>query len=179
MKRLAQAGGLVLAVAMVAGCSSSAPEGPRVVTAATPERLRVLWEPVMGLAGEWEMLDDKGVKSPALSVRVTSGGSVVHEVMFPGANHEMTNVYHMDGSDLVMTHYCAFGNQPTMRATAVKNGEIAFAFDGVTNLRAADETYMGTMTLVIRDKDHMEQTWTSFKAGKAEPPITFKFEKKK
>ena len=47
-------------------------------------------------------------------VRTTGGGSAVTETLFPGTAHEMMSVYHMDGDDLVLTHYCAGGNQPRM-----------------------------------------------------------------
>ena len=38
------------------------------------------------------------------------------ETVFPGSPHEMVTVYHADGPDLVLTHYCMEGNQPRMRA---------------------------------------------------------------
>ncbi len=44
--------------------------------------------------------------------------------MYPGMEHEMTNMYTLDGNTLVMTHYCAGGNQPRMRATGVENGRV-------------------------------------------------------
>ena len=49
-------------------------------------------------------------------IKVTAGGSAVHETLFPGSAHEMVSVYHLDGADLVMTHFCALGNQPRMKA---------------------------------------------------------------
>ena len=46
----------------------------------------------------------------------TAGGSAVQETQFPGTPMEMVSVYHLDGADLVMTHYCVLGNQPRMKA---------------------------------------------------------------
>ncbi|MEZ6019293.1 MAG: hypothetical protein R3F17_04090 [Planctomycetota bacterium] len=43
----------------------------------------------------------------------------MREIMFPGQPFEMTNVYRLDGNDLCVTHFCAVGNQPQMRATAL------------------------------------------------------------
>ena len=51
---------------------------------------------------------------------VTAAGSAVVETVFPGTEHEMVTVYHADGSDLVLTHYCMEGNQPRMRAKAAR-----------------------------------------------------------
>ena len=47
--------------------------------------------------------------------KISAAGTVVMETMGPGSEHEMINMYHLDGDDLVLTHYCAGGNQPTMR----------------------------------------------------------------
>lgn len=155
---------LALAVLVLAGCSS----GPTVVPAATAEQKKALWEPVAALAGEWMATDEKGEKHLALRIHLTSNKTIVHEVMFPGTEHEMTNVYCMDGPDLIMTHYCAAGNQPRLRATAAGSsaGEINFECDAVTNMRAKDEGYMGSMKLVIKDADHIEQWWAHVKEGK-------------
>ncbi|MBI2922601.1 MAG: hypothetical protein HYY18_16235 [Planctomycetes bacterium] len=182
MKRSVRGMMFVMGAALVAGCSTDPePAGPAVVPAATAEQKKALWEPLAALAGEWEMADDKGNKVPALNIQVSSAGSIVRERIFPGGDHEMTNIYYMDGGELVLTHYCAMGNQPSMRAKAANGNEIVFTFDGVTNLRAPDEMYMGSMKLVITDKDHIVQTWTSYKNGKADPSfeVTMNCERKK
>ncbi|MCK7511304.1 MAG: hypothetical protein MZV70_49445 [Desulfobacterales bacterium] len=53
---------------------------------------------------------------PAVSVtyRITANGSVVLETLFPGTDHEMLTLYHLDNDRLGLTHYCAMGNQPRM-----------------------------------------------------------------
>src|SRR5438270_13163403 len=69
------------------------------------------------LAGTWVAADDKGQPTAqVVSVfKVTSNGSTVQETIFPGTGHEMVTLYHLDGPDLVLTHYCALGNQPHMK----------------------------------------------------------------
>lgn len=95
----------------------------------------------------------------------SSGGSALREIMFPGTSHEMTNMYTLEGDSIVMTHYCAAGNQPSMRADVAGNGRLDFQFESVTDLNAADEVYMGEMSLVWTDKNRIEQRWRSFVAG--------------
>jgi hypothetical protein len=85
--------------------------------------------------------------------------------MFPGMPHEMTNLYHLDGPSLVMTHYCAGGNQPRMRATTAQPGTIAFEFDSITNLTDPHGSYMGELTLVRVDERTLRQEWRSFQDG--------------
>ncbi len=69
-----------------------------------------------GLAGEWQGKAMDKEKGPEVSVtyRVTANGSVVLETLFPGSAHEMLTLYHLDNGKLVLTHYCAMGNQPRM-----------------------------------------------------------------
>lgn len=164
-----RAAGAMAAVAVLAlaGCSSG-PKGSgtfKVAGAATSEQAAA-FERIKALAGEWESTDPE---HPGTTIfTVSSAGSVVREIMLPGTSHEMTNVYHMDGPDLVVTHYCAIGNQPRMRARPadVSADRIAFGPDSVTNLRSEDEPYMGQLTLVFTGPDTLRQEWRTYKQGK-------------
>ena len=124
----------LLGLLVVAGCESTAPHvHSDAVSASDAAMIRTLSK----LAGDWEMTDEKGERHRAATFAVTSGGSAVREIMFPGEAHEMTNLYHMDGSALVCTHYCAAGNQPRMVASRpVESDEgttFHFEFDSVSN----------------------------------------------
>ncbi|QOJ01771.1 MAG: hypothetical protein HRU70_15315 [Phycisphaeraceae bacterium] len=173
--RRAVCGVVGIAVAVSAGCAGGG--GGRGVAVkvepADAERRSALLGSVADLAGDWYTKDEQGVEFLALQFRVSSGGHVVREIMFPGSAHEMTNVYHMDGKDLVVTHYCAIGNQPRMRSTPGSGGDrIDFRFDSITNLNAAQDHYMGEMTLVRKGPDTLEQHWASFRDGaKVEGPM--------
>src|SRR5205807_1359748 len=121
----------------------------------------VLFDRVKTLQGAWVVKDDKGQEHPASTFAVSSDGSIVREIMLPGTEHEMTNVYHMDGPTLVMTHYCAMGNQPRLRAVAGDPNVIDLKFDSVTNLSGPGESYMGDMKLVFVDANHIKTDWVS------------------
>ena len=166
-------------VVLAGGCSSThqANSEPmsRVVTAASAQQKAASFDQVAKLAGEWRLADDNGnviEGEHAASTRfdVSSGGKVIREIMFAGQPHEMTNVYHMDGQDLVVTHYCAVGNQPRMRAAQVAPGRIVFKLDQVTNFTAKDQTCMGGLALEIPDQDTVREVWTHFQSGKAGEP---------
>ncbi|CAG0976562.1 hypothetical protein PHYC_01534 [Phycisphaerales bacterium] len=154
------------AVLALGGCATHSSR--QVVTQATPEQQKLLFDQVKSLAGTWEMADDHGKKQTAAVFTVSSNGSIVREVMFPGEGHEMTNIYHMDGPTLVVTHYCAQGNQPRMRAAAGQPGAVAFRLDSVTNLTAADEMYMGELTLVLESRNKLREEWKSFSKGEVQ-----------
>lgn len=171
----------VAMLALAAGCASSNHHGRAVaVTPATADQRARLLDRVASLEGTWELTDPEGKTQTAAVFTVTSNKSAVREIMFPGSPHEMTNFYHMDGPDLVVTHYCAQGNQPHMRARAAANpagsDRIAFEFDGLTNMTSPDQMYMGELTLVFVDADHVVQEWKSFKRGVADTNHSPNFE---
>lgn len=144
-------------------CSACAAGEAPVVKAASKEQQAALLDRVKSLAGEWESKDEQGNWNVTNIYTVSSNGSAVREVMFPGTSHEMTNMYTMDGPSLVVTHYCAMGNQPKMRCTAATANTIPFEFDTVSNLRSSDEMYMGSLTLVFVDNNTLQQQWKSYK----------------
>lgn len=168
----------VLAALPLAGCrsggeasnaTSPAPRAARVVTRATLEQQAKLLDRVKALAGEWNLLDEQGRIEPdsRTVIAVSSNGSVVREIMMPGGPYEMTNLYHMDGPNLVVTHYCAMGNQPRMVATPADAGDdrIHFRFASVSNLTADDEECMGDLVLVFLPDGRIRQEWNSIKNG--------------
>lgn len=126
------------------------------------------------IAGSWDMADEEGKNHHALESKVSSAGSILREVMFPGADHEMTNMYHLDGDAIIATHYCAIGNQPRMACTDFsKPGVYHFTFKDVTNRATPDDAYMGELTLTIVDADTLTQHWVHFVKGERGGEVTF------
>jgi hypothetical protein len=118
------------------------------------------------LAGTWTW-QQEGKTTNALQTRVSAAGSAVIETMFPGEPHEMTNIYTLDGDKVVVTHYCASGNQPRMQASGEsKPGVAAFVLRDALAVDAATGDYMGGLTVTLPDADHLVQEWQHFEAGK-------------
>ena len=112
------------------------------------------------LAGTWVEADKDGKPTDKVVsvIKVTAGGSVVHETLFPGQPHEMISVYHLDGGELVMTHYCVLGNQPRMKADPKSPADqIHFKFAGGTNLDPAKDKHMHEATMTFIDDDHIDR----------------------
>ncbi len=150
----------------LAGCQSSQKAQAHVAGQAGADQ-KAMFEKIKGMAGTWEMPGEDGKMMTAAVFSVSSNGSVVREIMFPGQSHEMTNLYHLDGASLVVTHYCAAGNQPRMRAQHMDaDGSINFTFDSVTNLKTPTTEYMGGLKVVFKDPNHVTQIWTSIVNGK-------------
>src|SRR5579859_331066 len=72
------------------------------------------FEKLKSLAGQWEGMTNEGGKDfqVTTSFRVVSDGSVLLNDLMGGTPHEMVTMFHMDGSHLMATHYCAAHNQP-------------------------------------------------------------------
>lgn len=81
-----------------------------------------------GLEGKWNVPPHgEGMPEGIFEYRVSAGGTVVEERQMTGSPMEMLTVYHMDGADLLATHYCMLNNRPHMKAdTAVAGNSLAF-----------------------------------------------------
>ena len=76
-------------------------------------------------------------------------------------------MYHLDGADLVMTHYCVLGNQPRMKADPKSpTNQIHFQFAGGTNFDPAKDMHMHEGTLTFIDDDHIEFSGAAWVNGK-------------
>lgn len=137
------------------------------------------FEKIKSLSGDWEGVRPDG-KKVEVSYEVMSGGSAVVETLKPTDEPTMVTVYHMDGDQLRMTHYCSAGNQPRMVATmsGEKTSQIDFNLHDVTNLESPSEGHMKNLTLKLTDKDNLTQVWT-FSQGDNAMPATFNLKRKK
>lgn len=135
------------------------------------------------LAGEWTgTMSENGIdKHPGtVTYKVTSAGSAVIETMAPGTPHEMVTMFHADGKDLVLTHYCAAGNQPRMRAEVKGDGnKFDFQFFGATNLKSDKDMHMHSAVYTLVDKDTLKADWTLFVDGKKAGMAIFELKRKK
>lgn len=139
----------------------------KVVQASKPTQAsKDAFAKLRGLEGEWESQNpETGAWGVSSVIKVTSNGSVVREIMFPGTPSEMTNMYHLDGDSIVATHYCAMGNQPQMRSTQSPSNQMHFVVSSVTNLADSKGMYMGDLKLTFVDADNIVQDWRSYDKG--------------
>ncbi len=134
------------------------------------------FEALKKLAGDWVEIgkDGKATDKLVSSMRVTAAGTAVEETIFPGTDHEMVTLYHLDGKDLVLTHYCMLGNQPRMRAEPSREtNQITFKFIGGTNLKSEDDQHMHEATLTIAGPDRLKAEWVACKDGKTCHRVSF------
>lgn len=160
IRRFALTAILSLTLAAIAAAEQS--PGDKVL-----QRLRAL-------QGSWEgTLEWSGARTGNGSVKATylttgNGSAVIENLMMGGdANPSMTSVYHLDGADLRMTHYCGAHNQPRLRATQISPAadSVSFSFVDAADL-AAHPAHVEGCELRFVDDDHLVVRFTFTGGGK-------------
>ncbi|HUK23347.1 MAG TPA: hypothetical protein VLV49_02115 [Terriglobales bacterium] len=116
------------------------------------------------LAGDWTGKTTDG-RAVEVSFRVTSNGSALMSEI--KGKEDMITMFHLDGSRLLLTHYCGSGNQPRMVGTASPDGKtITFDFLDATNLASPDAAHMHRLVITMPDANHHTEAWTYVDHGK-------------
>jgi len=136
------------------------------------------FDEMKALEGKWIGKNSKG-EPVSVSYELVANGTALVETLH-GMNEIMTTVYHTDGSNLMMTHYCGAGNQPRMRADLSGGNAkvIPFAFFDGTNIPSQDTPHMHKLQVTFIDQNHFSQQWTFMDHGK-EMSDLFTFERAK
>ncbi len=119
---------------------------------------------IKNLPGTWE--GDTRMGPVQVTFKVTAGGSAVMSEIL--GKEDMITMFNLDGADrLVLTHYCAAGNEPRMRASVSPDGKvITFNYFDATNLATPDAGHMQRMVLTLIDDNHHTEEWTFVDHGK-------------
>lgn len=157
-RRLLAIFSLFLAATVSAGVAGSAPANAGVDSGTAFSRLKVL-------VGDWDVESNQGKSHSRFEL--IAGGSVLLEHFTEPGGQEMLTAYHVDGSRLVLTHYCIAGNQPQMVAEKFDgvSGELDFAFAGGSNI-APGAGHMHDAVFHLASNDHFDAKWDFVEAGK-------------
>ena len=133
---------------------------------------------IKALAGDWEGKAPDG-KAVHASYKLVSGGSAVAETLAVAGEPDMLTVYHLNGGELMMTHYCSLGNQPRMRADAAGADAkaVSFHFVDATNMAGLAAPHMNDLKITFEDANHITPEW-AMKGGPADK-VVFRLERKK
>jgi hypothetical protein len=160
---------VLMAAALFADEKPAAPKS-------TPE-----FEKLKTLIGEWQAKTKDG-QSVKTSYKLVSNGSALMETLEMGKKGEgtMVTVYHLNGNNLMMTHYCSANNQPRMKAqpAAGEINSLTFSYLDATNLAPPDSGHMHGLVITFQDKDHMTQEWTWREYGKDAFTELFEYKRK-
>ncbi|HXI88775.1 MAG TPA: hypothetical protein VNO24_02055 [Blastocatellia bacterium] len=119
------------------------------------------FDKMKALVGQWDATSPEG--KTRITFQLISEGSALMESM---ERESMVTVYHPDGDSIMMTHYCAAGNQPRMRARSSQGDSIVFQFVDAANLKGSADGHMRGLVIKFQDKDHVTEEWTWKADGK-------------
>lgn len=162
-------------LAVLALCATTSADDKKETKTLSIERLKAL-EGTWVKAGE----DGKATDEVVSKFHLIANGSTIIESEFPGTAHEMVSIYHQDGKDLVMTHYCAVGNQPKFKAvTGKKPNTIVWEFAGGTNLDYKKDQHVHKIVMTFVSKDRLQTVVDFWNKGKVEHSMKFDLVRKK
>jgi hypothetical protein len=79
----------------------------------------------------------------------------------------MITVYHLDGDRLVLTHYCAAGNQPKLALTRKSTADtLDFDFVSATNMKSRKDMHMHSLRIRFEGANALVTEWDGFKDGR-------------
>ncbi len=152
----------------------------------TPVTARSAFTQLKTLAGTWKNKvsghhEHEHAEDSKVIYHLTGAGSALVETDFPETNHEMVSVYHLDGDDLRMTHYCAAGNQPRLKLDRASStpARLIFVFDGGTNLDPAKDMHIHAMTMTFGKEGEVDCAWEGYEAGKMSGTTHFQLSRSK
>jgi hypothetical protein len=126
------------------------------------------FDKMKALVGSWEgtMSNQAGHEEPQnASFQLFADGSALMSRLNGGMPHDMVTMFHMDGSNVMATHYCAMHNQP--RFVLVPGGDankLIFKFKDGTNIEPGG-VYMNQIVFIIDSPNHHIEEWTYLKDG--------------
>lgn len=138
---------------------------------AKPKKGSAEFERMKTLVGKWHGKIDmgQGPQDMAVQYRLIAGGSVLEERTFAGTPKEMLTTYYDQGGRLAMTHYCMFGNRPSMLLKSSNKKSIEFDFDPACGINPSMESHMHALKIVFNNKKTITTTWHSVMEGKDMP----------
>ena len=160
----------VLTVSLVATALGAGDEASKT----SPVTAKAAFERLKTMKGAWthagQGCDPTGEKEPGydrVEYKLTGAGSALVEVSGPGTKMEMVSVYHLDGDDLIMTHYCPAQNQPRLKLdrAASRPERLVFVFDGGSNIDPAKDGYISGLVLSFESDSAVQADWQFTQGG--------------
>jgi len=136
---------------------------------------------IKSLVGDWVELSPQGKVGSNIvsSYALTSGGTAIREVIFPGSDHEMITMYSLEGDDVLLTHFCILGNTPKYRAKLQGDNRLVYECLGGANISSENDKHMHRGSVKIVDPDHLQTEWLQFENGKETYKVSLNLVRKK
>ncbi len=145
-----------------------------LVPAAASPQARAPWQTLEALQGSWRLPAPRtdGERAFRISYRPISKGSALVETFGNPSKHVTETIYHRDGAKIMVTHYCAQGNQPRLLLEPAAAGDtLTFRFLDVTNLAGKDASHLVRIDFRIIGANRLERRETYTEKGVAEESV--------
>ncbi len=143
---------LTLSLALAAPLGAEPPAGPE------------LFERLKSLVGEWQGQWEPGGTETNVTYSLTGNGSVLVEDYRIGKTTMLT-LYHLDGDELMLTHYCSAGNQPRMTLSSVSSDASELVFDAFDVTNAGERGHSRRLTLRLEDDERIAVSYLGSRTG--------------
>jgi|TARA_B110000114_G_C14796822_1_gene279107 hypothetical protein len=122
------------------------------------------------LEGIWEKEGATNSKF-TISFELTANDTVLVETWnYEGKKHSLT-IYHLDGKDLIATHYCPQGNQPRLKLKGKSTkSNISFEYFDATNLESIENSHQHSLSIILSDPLNRIQRKESYMSKAGEEP---------
>lgn len=110
--------------------------------------LMTAWE------GRWDVAETSALQ---IVFEITARGSTLIERWETASGLHSITVYHLDGEELLATHYCPQGNQPRLESRGAQSTGIYFTFRDVTDLDAG-ESHTHTLSFTPQSDGSLRRT---------------------
>ena len=145
---------------------------------ARPKPTSPEFDRMKALVGTWKGDVDMGLGPVEMvaQYRLLAGGSVLEERVFAGTPNEMLTMFYDQDGKLAMTHYCMFGNRPSMLFKSSDAKTIKFDFDKACGINPKKESHMHALSITFDDADTITTSCKAIMDGKEMPerPTTLK-----
>jgi len=141
----------------------------------SPIDAKAAFERLKTLVGEWQA--DTSMGKARVTYELIAGGTTLVERESAERMPVMLTMYHLDGNRLMLTHYCAAGNQPRMQAQSFdpRSGLLSFQFLDATNLANPDAGHMRNATLRLEDNEKFTADWEFYEGGTKKSSYSFQY----
>ena len=121
------------------------------------------FERLKRLVGTWNStMKGRSGSAQVTTYKMAGGG----RVLVQDDGETLTNAFHLDVDKLMVTHYCASGNQPRMRVREVDDRHIAFEMFDITNLANPQGYHTTHLDIVFVSPDRIDLAYRGTSGGR-------------
>lgn len=132
------------------------------------DQVQAAFARLKSMLGTWRGTSTAGWTSDVQYRAIARGTTLVGTSFDDHHEDAMMTVFYIDGSELLLTHYCVARNQPQLRlANSSPDGaRLTFEFIGGGNLATRDRGHMDSVVIEFKGPDAFTSRWQWYQNGR-------------